>query len=394
MDCITDGWTNSLNTTIAEWLANCHHECGMNSHYQHGPPRYINQRRGGGGGVGDNWRPSILPPISWGGGGFGRETLPPISWGGGGFRREDLAQDSFHSLNRTWEDEESFYTLSSEQSYWSLLSLSSDEEDSVSDPGDRLLGLLGETEVFRDSLEPLESSPRVPRGRASFPPGSRGQVTTGRTARGRGSIQPSSRGLAWWNSRGGEQHQPEYRVPSPTRWRPAERGLYQYNLRVPPAPVFRRGQAVRGTREHGGGGQPGRVSSEGALRSLQDGDRIQFPHRPESRPLDRLARRHWCQLGLSHRRPIHPALMSAVYYPPRPLPLQFKYHKKVQPTRLALVTWYLVLCSLQAKIFPPPPILSPASNLQDVLISSNGTHSSNYYQGQQRLWRDWGSTPG
>ena len=88
----------------------------MNLQYQ-GPPRYVRQRGGGGLGVRDNWRPSILPPISWGGGSFGRETLPPISWGGGGFRREDLTQDSFHALNRTWDDDKSFYTLSSGQSY-------------------------------------------------------------------------------------------------------------------------------------------------------------------------------------------------------------------------------------------------------------------------------------
>ena len=157
----------------------------------------------------DNWRPSILPPILW---------------GGGGFDREDLSQDSWHSLNRTWEgDGETFHTLSSGQSYRSLLSVSSEGEDSVSDPGDRLLELLGEAEVFRDSLEPLEDSPGVPRGRASFPPGSRGQVATGRAARGQGSVQPSSRGTAGWNSREGERYQPEYRVPSPTRWTPAER---------------------------------------------------------------------------------------------------------------------------------------------------------------------------
>ena len=84
----------------------------------------------------------------------------------------------FHALNRTWDDDESFYTLSSGESYRSLLSLSDDEDDGASDPGgDRLLGFLGQTEVFRDSLEPVESPPRVPRGRASFPPGSRGQVT-------------------------------------------------------------------------------------------------------------------------------------------------------------------------------------------------------------------------
>ena len=141
----------------------------MNSHYQQGP-WYINQRPGGGIGQGDNWRPSILLPISWGGGGFGRETLPPISWGGGGFRREDLTQDSFHALNRTWDDEESFYTLSSEQSYQSLLSLSSDEEDSVSDPGDCLLGLLGETDVFLKDIKELKqmSPAAVAEGIASF----------------------------------------------------------------------------------------------------------------------------------------------------------------------------------------------------------------------------------
>ena len=287
----------------------------MNSCYQRGPPWYFNQRRGGGG-VGDNWRPSILPPILWGGGGFGRE---------------DLSQDSWHSLNRTWEDRESFHTISSGQSYRSLLSVSSEGEDSVSDPGDRLLELLGEAEVFRDSLEPFGGSPGVPRGWASFPPGSWGQVATGRAARGQGSVHPSSRGSAWWNSREGERYQPEYRVPSPTRWTPAERGLYQFNLRVPAAPVFRRGQAVRGIREHGGGGQPGGVSSDGALRLLEDGDRIQFPHRQESRPLDRLARRHWSQLGLSHRRPIHPALMHTVFYPPWPLPLMQGPQQQVFP---------------------------------------------------------------
>ena len=100
-------------------------------------------------------------------------------------------------------------------------------------------------------------------------------------------------------------------------------GLYQCNLRTPPAPVFRRGVPVRGTREHDtGGGRIGRVSGEGALLALQDADRILLPHRAVSRPLDRLARRHWCELGLSHRRPVHPALLADVYYPPRPLPLQ------------------------------------------------------------------------
>ncbi len=173
--------------------------------------------------------------------------------------------------------------------------------------------------------------PRSSQSWASFPPGSWGQVATGRAARGQGSVHPSSRGSAWWNSREGERYQPEYRVPSPTRWTPAERGLYQFNLRVPAAPVFRRGQAVQGIREHRGGGQPGGVSSDGALRLLEDGDRIQFPHRQESRPLDRLARCHWSQLGLSHRRPIHPALMHAVFYPPWSFPLMQGPQQQVFP---------------------------------------------------------------
>ena len=119
---------------------------------------------------------------------FGREELPPISWGGGGCRREDLIQDSFHALNRTWTDDESFYTLSSGDSHRSFLSLSDDEDDEVSDPGgDSLLGFLEQTEVFRDILEPVESLHRVSRGRASFPPGSRG-------SRGRGSSQPVPEG--------------------------------------------------------------------------------------------------------------------------------------------------------------------------------------------------------
>ena len=261
----------------------------------------------GGRAVWDNWLPSVLPPISW---------------GRGGFDREDLSEDSWHSLNRTWQgDGESFHTLSSGESYRSFLSVISDGEDSVSDPGDQLLELLEEAEVFRDSLGTLEASPGVPRGWASFPPGSRGQVTAGWATRGRGSFQPGSRGTAGWTPRERGLYQPGSRVPSPTRWVPGERGLYQLNLREPVGPVFRGGWAVRGAREHRGGGEPGGISSVGVLRLLEDEDRVQAPYRQNSRPLDRLARRHWTQLGLSHRRPIHPALLHPVFYPPRPLPL-------------------------------------------------------------------------
>ena len=99
-------------------------------------------------------------------------------------------------------------------------------------------------------------------------------------------------------------------------------GLYQCNLRTPPAPVVRRGVPVRGTREHkAGGGRIGRVSGEGALLALQDTDRILLPHRAVSRPLDRPARRPGCELGLNRRRPCHPPHLADVYYLPRPLPL-------------------------------------------------------------------------
>ena len=302
----------------------------MNLQYQ-GPPRYVRQRGGGRLGVGrDGWRPSILPPLAWGGD-FGRERLPPISWGGGGCRREDLIQDSFHALNRTWNDDESFYTLSSGESYRSLLSLTDDEDDGASDPGgDSLLGFLGQTEVFIDSLEPVESPPRVPRGRASFPPGTRGQVTAGRLSRGRGSSQPSSRRSAWWDSPQVSIYPSIYPSPRASAWwtpRPGGQpvGLYQRNLTTPPAPVFRRGVPVRGTREHDvGGGRIGRVSGERALLALEDTDRILLPHRAVSRPP---ARRPGCELGPNRRRPCHPPHLADVYYLPRPVPL----HEEEQP---------------------------------------------------------------
>ena len=253
----------------------------MNPRCQRGQSRSLSRGRGGRA-VGDNWRPSILPPISW----------------GGEFGREDLSEDSWHSLNRTWQsDGESFHTLSSGDSYRSLLSLFSDSEESVSEPEDRLLELLEEAEVIRDSLGTLETSPGVPRGRASIPPGSRGLGTAGWTTRGRGSFQPGSRGL------------------STAGWTPRGRGLYQPGLGGLGTPVPRGGRAVRGAREHRGGWDPG-VSSVGVLRLLADETRIQSPYRQDTRPLDRLARRHWVQLGLSHRRPIHPALLQPVFYPP------------------------------------------------------------------------------
>ena len=118
----------------------------MNLQYQQyqRSPRYIRQR-GSLGGSRNSWRHPTFPPRAWGGG-FVPEELPPISWGGGGHRREDLIQDGFHALNRTWTDDDSFYTFSSEDSHHSFITLSDDEDGEVSDLGeDSLLGLLEHT---------------------------------------------------------------------------------------------------------------------------------------------------------------------------------------------------------------------------------------------------------
>ena len=172
----------------------------MNPRCQRGQSRSLSRGRGRGT-FGDNWRPSILPPISW----------------GGEFGREDLSEDSWHSLNRTWQsDRESFHTLSSGDSYRSLLSLFSDSEESVDEPEDRLLELLEEAEGIRDSLGTLETSAGVPRGRTSVQPSSRGLGTAGWAPRGRGLFQPGLGGLG--------------------------------------TPVPRGGRAVRGAREHRGAG--------------------------------------------------------------------------------------------------------------------------------------------
>ena len=183
-------------------------------------------------------------------------TQPPLSWGGG-LGREDLSLDSWHSANRTWRsDLSSFGTHSSERSDRSLLSLFSDSEGSVEAPEDRLQELLGEVGGDQNSLGVRELGGGVPRGRAVVQPGKEGPETSAR----------------------------------------------------------RGGRSLRGTREN----REGWVPELGLWRRIGDETRIQSPHRIDSRPLDTLARRHWVQLGLSHRRPIPPILQ----YPVLQLPLQ------------------------------------------------------------------------
>ena len=134
----------------------------MNLQYQ----QYVRQLRRNIGG--SNWRQSISHPRVW----FGEPALgelPPVSWGGG-HDREDLMQDRLHAQNRTWSDDSSFYTVSSEGSHHSFISLSDDDDREVNDRGEEsLLELLEHTEA----PEPVEPFHREPRGWASFPPGSR-----------------------------------------------------------------------------------------------------------------------------------------------------------------------------------------------------------------------------
>ena len=126
-------------------------------------------------------------------------------------------------------------------------------------PEDRLLELLGEAEGNQNSLGALETSGGVPRDCVVVQPGLEGLETSAR----------------------------------------------------------RGGRSIRGTRENREGCGPGL----GLWRRIGDETRIQSPHRLDSRPLDLLARRHWVQLGLSHRRPIHPALQYPVFQLPLQTPL-------------------------------------------------------------------------
>ena len=184
-------------------------------------------------------------------------TQPPLSWGGG-TGREDLSLDSWHSANRTWRgDLSSFGTYSSERSERSLFSLFSDSEGSVEPSEDGLQELLGEAGDNQSSLGALDLG-GVPRDLAV--------------------VQPGQEGLESSTRRGG--------------------------------------RSIRGTRENREGCVP-----ELSWRKIGDRTRIQSPHRSDSRPLDTLTRRHWVQLGLSHRRPAPPVLRYPVLQLPLHAPL-------------------------------------------------------------------------
>ena len=287
----------------------------MNLQYQQyqRSPQYIRQLRGSVGSR-NSWRQSTFSPRAWVGESVLGE-LPPISWGGG-HNREDLVQDGFHAHNRTWTDDSLFYMVSSEGSHHSFISLSDDDDGEVSDRGEEsLLGLLEHTGALRDVLEPVEPFHREPRGRASFPPGSR-------RSRGRGPSQPRPRRSAWWNSPQVPVYPSIYTSPTSTAWWSSmatrqPMGLYQHNLPALPAPVFRRSIPVRGVCEPDIGVD--RTAGDSPLLTAAVGD-TDRDHRTGSSSIT-TARSPGCQLGSSKRRPCHSIQEAEARCLPRPVPV-------------------------------------------------------------------------
>ena len=242
--------------------------------------------------------------------------LPPISWGGG-HNREDLVQDGFHAHNRTWTDDSSFYTVSSEGSHHSFISLSDDDDGEVSDRGEEsLLGLLEHTGALRDILEPVEPFHREPRGQASFPPGSR-------RSRGRGPSQPRSTKVSLVELATSPclplyLHEPhvhgmvEFHGYNDSQWVCTSITYLHF-----PAPVFRRSIPVRGVREPDIGVD--RTAGDSPLLEAAVGD-TDRDHRTGCSSIT-TARSPGCQLGSSKRRPCHSIQEAEARCLPRPVPV-------------------------------------------------------------------------
>ena len=238
-----------------------------------------------------------------------------MSWGGG-HNREDLVQDRLHAHNRTWTDDSSFYTVSSEGSHHSFISLSDDDDGEVSDRGEEsLLGLLEHTEALQGVLEPVEPFHREPRGRASFPPGSR-------RSRGRGPTQPRpTRRSDWWSSPQVPLYSSVYTRPTSTAWWSSlatrqPMGLYQRNSPALPAPVFR-SIPVRGVREPDL--RVDRTAGDSSLLEAAVGNTDRDHRTGCSRSTT--ARAPGCQLGSSKTRPCHSIQEAEVRCLPRPVPV-------------------------------------------------------------------------
>ena len=176
---------------------------------------------------------------------------PPLSWGtSGGTARDDLSLDSWHSTNRTWRSNlSSFGTLYCEGS------LFLDSEESVDPSEDELQELLGESGDHQSGL---------------------GALNLGGTPGNTALVQPDLLGG--------------------TAGRTDLESLAR-----------RGGRSIRGIRD-----RVGWSPELGSWRTIGDRNRIQSPHRSDSRPLDPLARRHWAQLRLSHRRPVSPVIRPPV----------------------------------------------------------------------------------
>ena len=220
-----------------------------------------------------------------------------MSWGGG-HDREDLVQDRLHAQNRTWSDDSSFYTASSEGSHHSFISLSDDDDREVNIGEESLLELLEHAEA----PEPVEPVHREPRGRASFPPGSR-------LSRGRGPTQPRpKRRSDWWSSPSVPLYTSVYTRPRSTAW---------WSSLATRQPMILRSIPVRGVCEPDlrvdrtvGGSSPLEEAGGNTDRDQRTG-----------RPGSTTTRAPGCQLGPSRTRPCHSVQEAEARCLPRPVPV-------------------------------------------------------------------------
>ena len=254
--------------------------------------QYVRQLRGN---RDRNWRQPNPHPRVWFRGPVGE--LPPVSWGGG-HDREDLVQDRLHAQNRTWSDDSSFYTASSEGSHHSFISLSDDDGGEVDLGEESLLELLEHAEA----PEPVEPVHRGPRGRASFPPGSR-------LGRGRGPTQPRpTRRSDWWGAPSVPLYTSVYTRPRSTAW---------WDSLATRQPMILRSIPVREDRE-----PDLRVDrTVGTSSPLETaGDNTDRVHSTGC-PVSTTSRAPGCQLGSNRTRPCHSVQEAEARCRPRPVPV-------------------------------------------------------------------------
>ena len=173
---------------------------------------------------------------------------------------DDLSLDSWHSTNGTWGSYSSLGTLSS------VGTIFSDSEESIDHTEEDHQGVLGLSRAIQG--EPGVPDPLEVQGGTSLVQSDLPGDSGGRSVR--------------------DSH------------------------------IRRGGRSCRGICD---GGSAAWSPELGAWRAAADQRWVQSRHRSETRPLDPLARRHWAQLGLIHRRPDPPTLRPPVLQLPL-LPLQ------------------------------------------------------------------------